>query len=260
MEQHRRPGRRKISRREFLAGSAMTGVALSFPGLLTGCGSDDEPPPVRTGPREQRTLHFDLSFAEIVEPRLRVLLSAHDGLPLTPHTAETRARYREQDPLLRGVADARLTHFAEAVDLPADSLQHFWMTGRHAPSGEEALLGLQIHVPEAVRRSLAAQQRVRQRRVHGAKVRAYALEQVAEELTLEDLAPALDEFVTPWDTAAALVFHHPEIMNVNLGQGPAILDLIQTLPCTPSDQMCEPYLSTLAFRIARSWPARTTPG
>src|SRR5262249_44394399 len=31
-------------------------------------------------------------------------------------------------------------------------------------------------------------------------------------------------------------------------------------PCTPSDQMCEPYLSTLAFRIARSWPARTTPG
>ncbi len=280
MSQRRRGQRPGLSRREFLAAGGAAGVALGLPGLLAGCGSDDNPPPAHPAtatatatpqatatptpvprPREQRTLHFDFSFGDVSEPRLRVLLSAHDGLALTPHTAETRAFYRQQNPLLRGVADARLTHFCEAVDLPADSLQHFWLTGRHLPSGGAALLGLQIHVPQAVRRTLATHQRVSgQPRLHGAKLRAYGLGQVADELALEDLAPTLDEFVTPWDTAAALVFHHPEIMNLNLEQGAAIKALIETLPCTAADQMCEPFLSTLAFRIANHWPATTTAG
>src|SRR5262245_15806807 len=71
----------------------------------------------------------------------------------------------------------------------------------------------------------------------------------------EDLPPTLDEFQTPWDAAAALVFHDPEIMNLDLEQGPAIRDLIQTLPCPADDPDCLPYLSTLAFRIAQHWPA-----
>jgi hypothetical protein len=161
--------RRELSRRQFLAGSAAAGAALGLPGWLAGCGDggDCSPGPTPTAtptptarPREQRTLHFDLSFAEIVEPRLHVLLSAHDGLALTPHNAETRMRFRAETPLLGGVADARLTHFAEAIDLPADSLQQFWITGREAMTGEPALLALQIHVPHAVRRTLAAHARL----------------------------------------------------------------------------------------------------
>src|SRR5262249_55511540 len=168
------------------ASSAMTGVALGLPGLVTGCGSDDDSAPIQ--PREQRTFHFDLSFAAVSEVRLRVLASPDDRMVLTPHNTASRAPHREQSPLLRDVADARLTPFAESVDLPADALQHFWITGRHDESGADAILGLQIHVPQAVRRSLAAMQRVNgQRRIHPAKVRAYGLEQVAEELTLEDL-------------------------------------------------------------------------
>ena len=264
--------RRGLSRREFLAGSAAAGVALGLPGWLAGCGDDgDHTPGATLTPtatptptarlRENRTLHFDLSFAAVTEPRLRVLLSADDGMPLSPHTDETRARLRAENPLLRGVADKRLTHFAEDVDLPADALQHFWITGREAMTGESALLGLQIHVPRAVRRTLAAHARLTGRpRVHTAKVRAYGLGAVADALTLEDLAPTLDEFVTPWDTAAALVFHHHEIMNLNAEQGSTILDLIQTLPCAANDQMCLPFLSTLAFYIAQHWPATTQPG
>jgi hypothetical protein len=284
MARERRRHRRKLTRREFLAGSAAAGAALGMPSLLAGCGDDDDggqppggtpspsPTPSPTPgarPREQRTLHFDLSFAEVSEPRLRVLLGTNDGIELTPHTAETRAQYREQSPLLRGVADDRLTHFAADIDLPSDSLQHLWVEGRHAPSGEEALLGLQIHVPRDVRRTLAAHRRASGvGRLPNAKMRAYGLERAAEALTLEDLAPALDEFVTPWDTAASLVFHHPEVMNLNLQQGPTILDLIQKLPCcTPADPPdcmpaadCDPFLATLAFSIAEHWPARTTPG
>jgi len=249
-----------MSRREFLASSAMSGIALGLPGLVTGCGSDDDSAP-NPQPCEQRTFHFDLSFAEVSEARLRVLASPDDRMVLTPHDAASRARHRKQNPLLRDVADARLTHFAESVDLPADALQHFWITGRHDESGADAILGLQIHVPQAVRRSLAAMQRVNgQRRIHPAKVRAYGLEQVAEELTLEDLSPMLDEFVTPWDAATALVFHHPDIMNLNVEQGAAILDMIQMLPCSATDPNCMPFLNTLAFHIANHWPATTQPG
>src|SRR5262245_37724537 len=200
----RKPRRRRLSRREFLASSALTGVALGVPGLLSGCGDDDSSPPHATptaqptatplpeGSREDRTLHFDLSFADVDEARLRILRSSDDGMVLTPHTAESRAHFREEDALLRGVEDARLTHFATDVDLPADALQQFWVIGREVGRAGPALLGLQLHVPEAVQRTLAAYKRASgQRRVYSAKVRAYGLQEIADELDLEDLAPAL---------------------------------------------------------------------
>src|SRR5262245_24161309 len=197
MSKQRRSRRRDWSRREFLASSAMTGVALGVPGLLTGCGSDDDdgqraatatptpqptvtPTPVE-GPREDRTLHFDLSFANVDEARLCILQSSDDGMLLTAHTAESRAHFRDEDPLLRGVDDARLTHFATDVNLPADAMQHFWVMGEDHRSGEVALLGLQLHVPEAVQRTLAAYRRASgQPRVYPAKVRAYGLQRVAD--------------------------------------------------------------------------------
>ncbi|MDX2165441.1 MAG: hypothetical protein SF182_00185 [Deltaproteobacteria bacterium] len=266
-----RPRRRRLSRRQFIASSALTGVALGLPGVLSGCGDDDgdgpraatptptaQPTatPLPQGPREDRTLQFDLSFAQVEEARLCILNSSDDGLRLEPHTAESRAHFRAEDPLLRGVADERLTHYAVDVDLPSDALQHFWIMGQHGDRNEAALLGLQLHVPEVVQRTLAAQKRASgQRRVYSAKVHAYGLQRIADELDLEDLEPALDEFVSPWDTAAALVFHHPEIMNLDPEQGTAIRDLIQTLPCPEGDATCQPFLSTLAFRIAQHWPA-----
>lgn len=266
-----RPKRPRLSRRQFLASSAITGVALGMPGVLSGCGEDDgggpraatptptaQPTatPLPEGPREDRTLQFDLSFADVEEARLCIQNSSDDGLRLEPHTAESRAHFRDADPLLRGVEDARLTHYAVDVDLPSDALQNFWIMGQLRERNEAALLGLQLHIPDVVQRTLAAQERASgQRRVHSAKVRAYGLQQVAEELELEDLEPALDEFVTPWDTAAALVFHHPEIMNLDPEQGTAIRKLIERLPCPEGDDDCLPFLSTLAFRIAQHWPA-----
>src|SRR5262245_53954063 len=274
MSKQRRSRRRDWSRREFLANSAMTGVALGMPALLTGCGSDNDGPGAATatptaqptatptpaqGPREDRTLHFDLSFANVDEARLCILQSSDDGMLLTAHTAESRAHFRDEDPLLRGVEDAQLTHFATGVNLPADAMQNFWVMGEDRDTGEVALLGLQLHVPEEVQRTLAAYRRASgQPRVYPAKVRAYGLERVADQMNLEDLQPRLDEFQTPWDTASALVFHHPEIMNLDIDQGPEIRRLIETLPCPEGDADCMPYLSTLAFRIAQRWPATTS--
>lgn len=273
----RRPRRPNWSRREFLTNSAITGLALGVPGLLAGCGSDDDhpraatptvtpqatqtPTPLPEGPREDRTLHFDLSFAEVDDPRLCILRSSDDGLMLEPHTAESRAHFRDEDPLLRGVEDSRLTHFATEVDLPADALQSFWIMGDDHRTGDVTLLGLQLHVPEAVQRTLAAYRRASgQRRVYSAKVHAYGLQQIVDAMDIEELEPALDEFQTPWDTASALVFHHPEIMNLDLEQGPEIRKLIETLPCPPGadPRTCVPFLGTLADRIARHWPATSS--
>ena len=259
-------GRRGLSRREFLAGTTAAGVALGMPSLIAGCGSGDcDPgaPPTPTAipmptpgerPREARTLHFDFSFAELENLRLAALHSASHGVALAAHDDETRARFRDQNPALRNVADDRLTHYVEAVDLPSDALQHLWFTGTVRRTGETALAGLSIHVPRAVARATAQAAALRGRSpTRSAKLRAYGIATSGQAPV--DLVPDANDYQTPFDTAAALVFHTPEVMNLDVGQGTAILDLINTLPCTDGDASCQPFLDTLAFAIATRWPA-----
>src|SRR4030095_8679900 len=77
VRRERRP-RRRLTRRQFLAETPLTGVALPCPPWLAGCGCDDDgnrgatptpsPTPSPTPgarPREQRTLHFDFSLAPL---------------------------------------------------------------------------------------------------------------------------------------------------------------------------------------------------
>src|SRR5262245_20860086 len=85
----RRP-RRQMSRREFLAGATATGVALTLPPWLAGCGSDDcdnratplpSPTPSPTPgerPRERHTLDFDFSFAPLRDLVVNVQNSPSD--------------------------------------------------------------------------------------------------------------------------------------------------------------------------------------
>ena len=114
----RRP--RRISRRQFLAGTTLTGVALTLPPWLAGCGCDDDdtrgatPTPTATAaptpgvrPRERRTLHFDFSFAPLREPQLQAFGSQSHRAPILEHTAESRARHRQLNPALNNVPDER---------------------------------------------------------------------------------------------------------------------------------------------------------
>src|SRR5262245_10548592 len=256
------------SRREVLAGTTAAGLTAGLPGWLIGCGADDgdgarhPPPPTPTatplpeGPREDCTLQFDLSFGDLDNPCLHVFNSDDDGVRLQPHTDESRAHFRNENPVLADVPDEHLTHFLEDVDLPADALQLFWMTGTVRDSDEDALAGFNIHVPTAVLAAMAQSAPARGRRlVRTAKMRFYNIGVGRSEAELVGDYPAVASFVTPVDTAAALVFQMPEILNLNLEQGTSILELIQTLPCTGDDPDCLPFLDTLASRIARGWPA-----
>ncbi len=270
----RRVRRRGLSRREFLVGTTAAGVAAGMPAWLLGCGDDDKRPAAATPtatatttatatatpvprPREARTLHFDFSFAAVTDPVLVALTGASDRAPLLVHTAESRALHRETNPLLRAVPDERLTHYLGEVDLPSDSFQLLWVTGTHGASGDPALLALFVHIPAAWLLAAAERRAATGTLRPPAKLEAYG---IATTGGLLDLYPAVNEFVTPWDTAAALVFHHPEVTNLDPDQGTDILDLIQTLPCAPSDPNCTPALGSLAFRIAEQWPATTSGG
>jgi hypothetical protein len=167
VSRERRP--RHLSRRQFLAGTTLTGVALTLPPWLVGCGDDDDsagaatPTPTATPsptpgarPRERLTLHFDFSFASLHDLRLQAIGSQSHQAPILKHTAASRARARQLNPALADIPNERLTHYIEDVDVPADALQHLWVTGSDTEDNA-ALAVMHIHVPAAARQ--AAQQR-----------------------------------------------------------------------------------------------------
>ncbi len=240
-----------ISRRGFLAGATAAGVTAGMPGFLIGCGSDDDAsdaPPVER-PRELRTLDFDFSYAEVDQLELSVIGSASHRASLVEHDDASRARHRLLNPTLIEVPDDQLTHYVEDVDLPSDALQLVRVKGRHVATGDEALVSMHIHTPIEASREVSA--RAEQFGIHADR---WGQATTSGSSTVIDL----DTYQTPVESAVALVFHNHEITNLNVDQGTAIIDLIQTLPCTGSG--CTPYISTVAEMIAAQWPATPTGG
>src|SRR5262249_49086516 len=153
--------------------------------------------------------------APLSELQLQAFGSQSHLAPILEHTAESRAKHRALNPALADIPDERLTHYIEDVDVPSDALQHLWVTGSDA-SGGAAVAPSTTHVPAAARQA-----------------------------TTQGALNAGNDYVTPVSTAVSVVFHSPEIMNLNVEQGSTILNLIQTLPRT-DDPNCTPYIGTLA--------------
>jgi len=242
---------RGISRRRFLAGATAAGVAAGLPRFLVGCGDgDDDGSTLSDRPRETRILDFDFSLADVDRLELNVHNSRSHKVPVLEHDDESRARHRAINPSLVDVPDDRLTHYVEDVDLPSDALQLVWVNGRHVATGADALMSMHIHQP------IAAQQAAAQR----AAALGIGVDRWAQGATLSGSTVIdLDTFKTPVETAVALVFHNNELVNLNVDQGTSIINLIESLPCTPGEQ-CTPYIDTLAEMVAAAWPATTTGG
>ena len=187
-------------------------------------------------------------FAGLTNLRLFALGSRLHQVLLSLHTPETRALARERIPTLQEVADELLTHFIEEFDLPSDALQALWVTGTVA--------ALKLHIPQAVAQVMGDFAQAAGREPgRSAKARAYGLGG-GSGLVQE----ALDLLVTPFDTAAWLVFNQQEIMNLNPGQGASICELISSWPCSDADTSCEPFLNALALQIAQKGPATPSGG
>ncbi|MDX2166116.1 MAG: hypothetical protein SF182_03610 [Deltaproteobacteria bacterium] len=263
-----RYSRRGLSRRQFIAGTTAAGLTIGLPPWLTGCGDDGSskpgatPTPTATpvptptvGPRpvEDCSLNFDLSAMPFEDLEIRVYGSEDDGVRLQPHTAESRAHFRDENPALAEVDDQFLTHYVEDVTLPSDALQLYWVTGC-LRSGEDALAGINIHVPQEALLTFAETAAARGRAgVRTAKMQHYGIGAQQQDVT--DLFPGVGSFVNVFDAATTLLFLQPDLMNLNVAQGMSILHLLQTLPCTGVETCEDAYINTLAFRIASAWPA-----
>lgn len=171
---------KQFSRRKFLEASAALGVAISVP-WLPGCGDEDSgaQPPGPPG-RQLRNLHFDLSRFGADGPFvLHAIGSRLDNWRITSHTVATRAEFKSKSGLLQMVPDALLTHFVEDADLPTNAVQHIWVT---AGAGRTA-------------------------------------SPVLSKIVCGGVDPADPHtWISPLDTAIALIFHHPEVVRLDPNQ------------------------------------------
>jgi hypothetical protein len=131
------------SRRPFAAAAGMT---WSLPSL-TGCNGDGDsgvPPPPLNG-RETRILHLDLSnHAPEALYCIHAIGSRTNLAEFTLHDDESRTRALSSSPRLRHATPARLTHYLDAVDLPADRVQHIWVTREDAAGSTMVLSALYV--------------------------------------------------------------------------------------------------------------------
>lgn len=255
------------NRRHFLKKvSALGAATIAPPLLLAGClGDDDEDPPIPTrGPREAQDLHFDLSSSGVSSPRLYALRSDHHGRLLHRHDAASRARLRASNPLLQAVPDDKLTHFLEGVDLPAGALQGVLVMGKRRGTNDDVLAAAHVQVPSGARAEVARRATMAKQGALSGKRQAYRIPQAAASDPLPD---GINNFSTPWDTACYLVFHHPEVMNLNPALGAEILSRIETYPCDPvsaGNGSCATLVGDLAgaiaLRLEQAGYPSTTPG
>ena len=185
-------GKSGISRRTFNKAVLGTGAALAMGNVFPGCSRSDSPPP-STARTETQTLHFDLSGhpAESTH-ELRVGGKRYTLVPNSP-------------PLTNGNGTDTYTHHAADVALSAEKPQLFSVTSVHPQRGN-GLSVVAFHIPSAAR----------------AKVQAATRKQTAKRACTEanDLCSKQkdefpDQFITVFDTAKAIVMHHPEIINLN---------------------------------------------
>lgn len=262
-----RKKRRKLTRREFIQSSAAAaGLAMTLPGLLAGCGDGDDshspsptPTPVR-GPRERRTMQFDLSHNGRLAAACLVAFNSESYLAkLKPHDDASRRRFRERTPELEAIPDEHLTHYLEDVDLPADALQFLTVIGTTS-DGAPALLGAVISIPSATLAEYAERAVRGEAALPRALMARYGIGEDAGALAR--VLEVSNSCVNPLTTAVAFCFHHPDLMNLNLTLGAnTLIAYIQDLPasCTNPDLGCK-YIDGLAFEIATHSPATTTPG
>ncbi len=206
----------KLSRRELLKLSAAAGVAWSMPwlpGCGDGSGASSPPPPV--GTREARVLHLDLSNHDPTAV-YRVHAAGSDGNrgAFRVHDDASLARLREDGPHLEGVDDARLTHYVGPIDLPAERVQHIWVT-QQGRNGDSTIVLSTIYVPIYFRVTVA--QLMASGMVGGAPSPAPNLAALQNR----------NLHINTRDAALAVVYHHPQLIRLDPLQAAIVRQLIE---------------------------------
>lgn len=183
--------------------------------------------------RENATLHFDLSH--LAPDQTFTLHAGRERHTLAPHTPQTLSRARRENDALRLIPDHRVTHYAQPSRLPSDAPMLLRVTApRHDPDDLLDRLALvSIYLPR--RHRAAALARGRRRRGHPCgddrvphpKLTALGAPGAGPGGLPSDKALIdLGDMNTAQDAAAALVFHHGELMTLN---GAPAADIINNI-------------------------------
>ncbi len=181
-------------------------------------------------PRERHLLHFDAPLLAAANGPLTFHV-AGDEYPLQPHTPSTRAEARGENPLLGLYSDDELTHYVEA-DLPSDAIALMMVTRTVMVDKFpcEAAMSLGIHVPREGRRAEAAEAIRRGRGGQEFHPKLALRTGGAADASLVALAmqqpDLLHDVVDPFETAGALLYQHPGLINLSVENGGTIPSVI----------------------------------
>jgi hypothetical protein len=172
---------------------------------------------------EVKTLHFGLSYVPDAASKSFTLQTGEAAMALRAHTPATLAEHRLHNRGLAALDDTqlqRVTHFVEAVALPADVSRFLQLTYPLEGAPLPALAGFITYIPSAARarhrRSRIAQLRQRPHALlghYGCSLEAHNLLEDEALLALWGDADLVME--TPLDIARSLTFSHPQLATRN---------------------------------------------
>lgn len=168
---------------------------------------------------ERHQLHFDLGAG----PAANEVLTLHVAMreyPLVPHSTETLLKARQANPILGFYAGTEVSHFVDA-ELPQDAIALMSVTRRVVVDDQpaDAIVGLAIHVPRQGRLAEAQAAFARQDTPVAELPPKLALRQGvnADASLLRVLAERPDllhDVFDPFETATALLYQHPGLINL----------------------------------------------
>lgn len=173
------------------------------------------------GPTETRTLHFNLKHCK--NPDDVVLHANLRQYRLERHTPETLARAARNAPFLNLLPPEHVTHYIEDLPVPSNRPALVTVSAGTRDGSPGKTVAMHLHVPRAGR--AAAREEMKKR---GKDVLAGARCKLARHgIAADDLEPLildadLDDYNDAMETAVALIFHHPSLLNLSDANGGAI--------------------------------------
>ena len=180
--------------------------------------------PERRADENRQSFHFNLSH--IRHQNELTLHLCSKSYRLNAHGRETRRKHRQLNPLLRLIPDQQLTHYVEAVPVPADAVALMQVTSRRDLEGEmiDALALMSIYVPQGCWQALRRQKiglrdgaspRIHQKLARYGVTSEQFLAELGDDGFDDPEYPAqIDTFKDATDASVALLFHHPSLLSL----------------------------------------------
>lgn len=185
-----------MQRRRFLK-AGVTLAAATAATLLPGCGLMG-----RT-----KTLHISVADGRGLPGDEYTLHIDRQKIAIQSHTPESLTRLAASQAQLVGNLGGRfaLTHYAEGIELPDRAIRtHITRRRLGAPKGTHELVAVRIHAPISADQLAVHMDELSQlRQTLGFPIKVQSAVSGAS---------LYGEVICPVDTAASIVFHHPEIM------------------------------------------------